>query len=198
MPAEERIQVNWSGLARAVGVANAAHDGLHKAAHKIVRDVLGACDVPHADMFKHRAGPTYRPREARVVREDGSTERCVSRPTAADAKRDLRERIERGEIFTGVRFHSDPRVEHPEGDEARVVRGGASGIILPVREQLERVLERMSADGLLRIMPDFASMPLENVDVWLRRCGGHERTDSEDESSARDRAVRAHMRGCWG
>ena len=189
--------MNWSAVARAVNVLNKTRNGAHKLGHVVVRDVLDACDVPHADMFKHKPGPTYRPKDAAVEKKDGTTMRCVMRPSTADAKRDLCEMIERGEVFTGVRFHSDPRVKQCKDGGSCVVRGGASGIIIPIREQFERLLERMSSDGLLRIMPDFSMMEMQHVDRWLERVGEPARGKDETVSAVRDRAVRtARGGGC--
>ena len=191
--------VNWSAVSRHVDVRNETRSHAHKMGHMVVRDVLGWCEIPHAQIFKHKRGPTYRPREEIVNLPDGSTAKCVSRPSIADAKTDLLARIERGEIFTGMRFHSDPRVEQTSDGESRVIRRGAAGILIPVREQLECVLGQLMADGLMRVMPDFFELSSEHVDAWLARLKEPAREESEAVEDARTRAVRVCVwGGGWG
>ena len=69
---ESKVKVNWSAVARAVGVQNENRDGPHLLGHRLVRDVLAWCDVPHEGMFKHKKGPKYRSCTASVTTDDGT------------------------------------------------------------------------------------------------------------------------------
>ena len=80
--------------------------------------------------------------------------------------------------------------QDPTTGVTRVVRAGARGRLLPIRERLTARMEQLVRERHVRAHPDLLECSIEQVEYWLRLLGKDVTVKGETELAKRERAVR--------
>jgi hypothetical protein len=170
-PAQGVFKINYSKLGETLIVTKARGSLLADDRGQVVQQLLDEASAGWLFApVRSQACRTQRRRERWFTSKNGSRRRPPHEASAQEARANLMQRVESGEIAMGEEF--PPRVQEVRvgGDGTEEVRYvGSSGRLLPMHPRLEHWLGEMVRGLRVRWSPNFLGMDESELAEWLDR-----------------------------